>query len=184
MSSNRKNISVLDIEASGIGSHSYPIEVGITLSSGETYSRLIKPIDSWTHWELQAELLHRISREQLLSNGVSLTQVCHELNELCENRILYSDAWVHDSSWLNKLFGFAGILPKFSISPIETLLGDGWTANKWLNVKKQVIQRLGIRPHRALSDALVISEAYKEYLSETEKTNEPPNLFPQHMLVF
>ena len=50
--------AVLDVEASGFGRESYPIEVGYVLSGGQTYCSLIRPLPEWTHWDPQAERVH------------------------------------------------------------------------------------------------------------------------------
>ncbi|MDB5851379.1 MAG: hypothetical protein JWP29_5131, partial [Rhodoferax sp.] len=61
--------TVLDVEASGFGRHSYPIEVGYVLPDGKTYCTLIRPEPTWTHWDPEAEHLHHISRETVLAMG-------------------------------------------------------------------------------------------------------------------
>ena len=49
------NGHVIDIEASGLGAGSYPIEVGIVLANGFTYDSLIARPGFWTHWDEEAE---------------------------------------------------------------------------------------------------------------------------------
>jgi hypothetical protein len=43
--------AVLDVEASGFGAGSYPIEIGYIASDGTSYCTLIRPAPSWTHWD-------------------------------------------------------------------------------------------------------------------------------------
>jgi hypothetical protein len=40
--------TIIDIEASGLGKGSYPIEVGFISGKGETGCTLIKPLAHWT----------------------------------------------------------------------------------------------------------------------------------------
>ena len=40
---------IIDVEASGFGSSSYPIEIGVALEYGSRHSALIKPADDWIH---------------------------------------------------------------------------------------------------------------------------------------
>ena len=47
----------LDMEASGFGRHSYPIEVGFVLGDGQSWCTLIRPAADWTHWDPAAERL-------------------------------------------------------------------------------------------------------------------------------
>ncbi|MFT6270322.1 MAG: hypothetical protein ACJAVV_003156 [Alphaproteobacteria bacterium] len=72
-----KNIgtpSIIDIEASGFGNRSYPIKVGIISGDGRRYCKLIRPLDDWTFGDNEAQNIHGISRELLLSNGESGVQ--------------------------------------------------------------------------------------------------------------
>ena len=57
----------VDVEASGFGSLSYPIEIGIALPDGNRYCTLIAPAPSWVHWDPKAEALHGLSRERLIN---------------------------------------------------------------------------------------------------------------------
>ena len=57
--------TLLDIEASGFGRGSYPIEVGLARADGSVCAFLIQPQNEWTHWDPKAELLHGISRSRL-----------------------------------------------------------------------------------------------------------------------
>jgi hypothetical protein len=50
--------NIIDIEASGFGVDSYPVEVGIVLSTGQKYCAIIKPADDWLYWDKKAELVH------------------------------------------------------------------------------------------------------------------------------
>ena len=52
--------SIMDIEASGFGRSSYPIEVGYVLGDGSSFCTLIRPLPSWTHWDASAESVHHI----------------------------------------------------------------------------------------------------------------------------
>ncbi|WP_315853224.1 hypothetical protein [Alteromonas oceanisediminis] len=84
--------SIIDVEASGFGANSYPIEIGVVRSDGARYCKLIKPLSDWLHWDKEAEALHGIRREVLLTHGLDAVEVCHELNQFLHNEQLYSDA--------------------------------------------------------------------------------------------
>jgi len=85
--------SIIDVEASGFGSDSYPIEIGVVLTSGERYCSLIVPVTEWTHWDAQAAKLHGITRTFLKQNGRPVTEVAQALNSLIEDQTVYSDGW-------------------------------------------------------------------------------------------
>ena len=45
------NPLIIDVEASGFGSKSYPIEIGVALNDGQRFCTLILPAPNWTHWD-------------------------------------------------------------------------------------------------------------------------------------
>lgn len=165
------NGNVIDIEASGLGSFSYPIEVGVVLSNGQTYEALIQPRSNWRHWDANAEKIHGISRATLATQGRSVETVCAELNSFCAGKILYSDCWVHDSRWLNMLFAEGGVAPRFHCSAIESIVREEKLAH-WMQYKHAFARSAQIPPHRALNDAIIISETL-ERLTVNEPEIEP-----------
>ena len=82
---------VLDIEASGFGRGSFPIEIGFVLPDGESFCTLIRPAPGWTHWDPAAERLHRISQATARSHGRDAREVSLLLNERLHGLTLYCD---------------------------------------------------------------------------------------------
>ncbi len=150
---------ILDIEASGFGAGSYPIEVGVALPDGSLHAWLIRPLGDWTHWKESAEQIHGISRERLQNEGLSLIQVASELNELLGGKTVYSDGWGVDRSWLARLFYEAGVLQRFKLDSIYTLLSEE-QLEKWQKTREEVLNETGMVPHRAGTDALIIQKTY------------------------
>ena len=151
--------TIIDIEASGIGKGSYPIEIGVILSSGKSYCALICPDTEWQHWDHQAEALHGISRETLLTSGRNISIIAGELNELLADQTVYCDGWVVDKPWLTQLYQKSGAKPKFSLSALEMILKEP-QMEIWAQTKAQVIQDLALTRHRASADARIIQETY------------------------
>lgn len=151
--------SIIDVESSGLGSKSYPIEVGVALSSGELYCSLILPAPSWTTWDRTSEMIHGISRQVVLSRGHPIGDVTRDLNRLLENRTVYTDGWVVDQRWISQLYYEASIPQLFSVSSLENILSEG-QMKIWHETKKRVIAELGLNRHRASADAMVIQETY------------------------
>ncbi|HSV54586.1 MAG TPA: hypothetical protein VLJ57_20860 [Burkholderiaceae bacterium] len=147
--------AVLDIEASGFGRNSYPIEVGYVLANGEAFCTLIRPEPEWTHWDPEAERLHHIPRELVLSRGLPAADVARMLNARLDGQTLYSDGWANDYSWLGALFEVAELAPGFRIENLRALLCDG-EAERWHAVKQQISKELGMQRHRASTDARVL----------------------------
>ncbi len=147
--------AVLDIEASGFGQHSYPIEVGFVLPDGETYCSLIRPAPGWTHWDAGAERVHRISRQTVQVHGRDAREVALLMNERLHGLTLYCDGWAHDYVWLNVLFEAAGLTPSFKLDNLRALLTER-EAPFWAIVKKQVAIEMRLQRHRASSDAKIL----------------------------
>lgn len=151
--------TIIDIEASGFGSRSYPIEIGAIKANGERYCALIKPVAEWQHWSTEAEAIHGISTALLHERGKPARQVCTELNQFLGSITAYSDAWTHDSAWLNCLFFAARVQPLFHLSPIEMIASEAQLL-LWDATKKQLTKELGARRHRASVDAHLIQQTY------------------------
>jgi hypothetical protein len=96
--------SFIDFEASSLNEeNSYPISLGI-VHQRKAYYWLIKPKNSWTDWDVNAEKIHNISRGHLNSHGKEPTIVAEEVRQLLDREsFLYSDNPFWESLWLNKL---------------------------------------------------------------------------------
>lgn len=152
--------AIIDLEASGFGRGSYPIEVGVALEDGTIHAMLIAPADGWDHWDESAEKIHGISRDYLQEHGKTVREVAIFLNDLCSGKILYSDAWSFDSSWLGRLFDEAEIVQRFRLDTITRLL-DEEQLNRWSDVKDETGKQLGLDLHRAANDVKVLRETFK-----------------------
>ena len=151
---------IIDIEASGFGAESYPIEIGIALEEGSKYCTLIMPAPEWTHWDNEAEKVHRVPRDILETYGRPMDEVVAELNELLEGKTVYTDGWVVDKPWLITLFHTAGVDMKFTVSSLEMILSDS-QMKQWHETKDKVADDLNLKRHRASYDAMIIQETYR-----------------------
>lgn len=155
-----KNPIIIDLEASGFGPQSYPIEVGVVLENSDRFCTLISPEEEWTHWSDSAEALHGISRVNLVAAGKSARRVAEQLNGWLEGKTVYSDGWVVDKPWLTTLFYAAGIPMKFQVSSLELIMTES-QINVWDDTKAEVIESSKIGRHRASNDAWIIQETYR-----------------------
>ena len=153
---------VIDVEASGFGKGSYPIEVGVALPDGSRHCYLITPARQWKSWDDAAEKVHGISRDVLLTYGRPLQDVAWRLNELLHNKTVYSDAWSFDLSWLGKLYDAANMQQRFRLADITGLI-DEEQRERWHGVKLQVISDMGLQRHRASGDALILQETWRRF---------------------
>ncbi len=154
-----KRPSIIDIESSGFGPDSYPIEIGVALSRGQRYSTLVQPVESWDYWDPKAESIHGLSRENLQNYGKPIRQIAEELNALLGTETVYSDGWVVDAPWVDKLFYFAFLARSFRVSPLENVLTEEQMAI-WHTTKDEIVSANQIRRHRASTDAMLIQETY------------------------
>lgn len=151
---------VIDVEASGFGRDSYPIEVGVALADGSRHCYLIAPARTWRRWDDAAERIHGISRETLLSYGRPPQDVAWRLNELLRNKTVYCDAWAFDMSWLGKLYDVVNMHQGFRLADIAELIDERQRA-RWHAVKQAVVEELGLKRHRASGDARILQETWR-----------------------
>ena len=105
-----KEIAFIDLEASGLGARSWPIEVGWCFTGGKPQSFLIKPASDWAMeaWDEKAHALHGVARKVLDMQGEELKTVCTALNAALTGHTVYSDAPDWDGFWLYRLFESGG----------------------------------------------------------------------------
>jgi hypothetical protein len=149
---------VIDIEASGFGRHSYPIEVGYALPDGRSRCTLICPATHWTHWDPAAEQVHGITRPTLFSHGRPAAEVAGMLNADLAGRTVYCDGWAHDYAWLAAIFEEAGLRPSFRLESVNALLDDAAMA-RLEPLQARARQDLGLLRHRASNDARALQQA-------------------------
>ncbi len=152
--------AIIDLEASGFGKGSYPIEVGFVLPQGAMYCTLIVPAPNWRHWDPQAENVHHITRDILKAHGKAALTVAQTLNQQLRGLTIYSDGWAHDFSWLGLLFDEAEMTPSFKLDNLRTLLSEV-EADAWHTCKQAVLDELNVPRHRASTDARVLQLTFK-----------------------
>ena len=150
---------VIDIEASGFGRGSYPIEVGFALPDGRTGCTLIRPPEEWSHWDGHAQRLHGLTRDVLLRHGRPATEVADLLNEKLAGRSVYCDNWAHDFAWLARLYDSAGATPAFRLRHVRELLDEAQAA-RWDTACSDARAGLKVGRHRASNDARVLQHAW------------------------
>lgn len=147
--------TVLDVEASGFGRDSYPIEIGYVLPDGGGYCTLVRPEANWTHWDPDAQRLHRIARDTVVLHGRPAADIARHLNHALFGQTVYTDGWANDYSWIGALFDAADLSPSFHIENLRALLTDSEAA-RWHQIKDLVGHELNLRRHRASSDARLL----------------------------
>lgn len=149
---------VLDIEASGFGRESYPIEIGYVLPDGRARCTLIRPAPGWTHWDPEAENVHHIARATLLQHGRPADEVVDMLNHDLAGLTVYCDGWAHDYTWLGALFEAAGRTPRFRLESAYRLLDEA-RLGRLGPLQQRARAELGLLRHRASADARALQVA-------------------------
>lgn len=162
------SIAVIDLEASALGSGSYPIEVGIAVVQGasgciETWSSIIKPTDAWLdhgQWSEQSAAVHGLELSTVVKAGASVQVICEWLNSvLSAATVVASDAPRHDQDWLDTLFSAAGLEQRFTLYNFEALT---LAFNSDQHRHLAYLLRRSRPPHRAGPDALRLASAVLE----------------------
>ena len=99
----------VDFEASSLGKHGYPVEVGWAAEDGSEESQLIRPAPDWEDWSEEAERIHGIARETLLRDGRPHQEVATLMVERLSGHDLLASAPSWDGHWLSKLLRAAGL---------------------------------------------------------------------------
>lgn len=151
---------IIDIEASGLGSGSYPIEVGVVLRDGTPHNYLISPVRGWNYWEAESEDIHGITQQILQTHGRPADEVAWRLNSLLKGKTLYSDSWSYDMSWIGKLYDVTGREQEYKMASLHELLSEEQIEH-WSETKDQVTEELALRRQRASGDAKIIQETFR-----------------------
>ncbi|WP_094706510.1 hypothetical protein [Hahella sp. CCB-MM4] len=151
----------IDFEASSLDLIcSYPIEVAVCLPDGIIHSWLLKPAPLWRDWSPEAEKIHGISRDQLEADGHNVIDVAHALNELIPE-VTYCDALAFDSFWLHRLYKAAKLECRFRLESISHILTPQ-QMNNWVDVRRSVIDELGVDTHRAANDTQILYRTWQK----------------------
>lgn len=179
-----RQIAVLDLEASALGTGSYPIEVGVALVQGPARtiaigSSLIRPAEAWLRdgvWSAASAAVHGISLELAMNQGHRVEYVCDWLNAfLGERTVVATDAPRYDQDWLDTLFRAAGREQQFTLYNFEILTAD-FSSDQHRHLA-YLLSRAPV-PHRAGPDALRLAsklmEAHLGYPPRSEPLELPP----------
>lgn len=154
-------IAFVDVEASGLGPYSWPIEVGWAFHGEAPRSVLIRPAEGWPMqaWEKSAESLHRISPDRLLAEGRDALDVALGLNAALGQATVYSDAPDYDSFWLFRLYTAAGVQPNYKLADLGDLLTPLWKGEPLDLVRRA--SETAPHTHRAAGDVRHLQVMYE-----------------------
>ena len=154
-------LAFIDFEASGLGSRSWPIEVGWAFEDGVGESFLISPAPEWSmdQWDPRAQGLHGITPKMLSDLGVGASVACDRMSAALSGCDVYSDAPDWDAYWMMRLFDAVGRKPSIRLKEFSAVV-PALTAER----KKELIagaDKIAPRRHRAAEDALHLVTVYR-----------------------
>ena len=147
-------IAFIDLEASGLGSMSWPAEVGWCFEGGKPEAHLIAPAPEWSEeaWSKEAEALHGLSIDKLKKSGKPIRDICKKLNAALGEAQVYSDAPDWDSYWLYRLFSSGGVRQQFTLKYFGDLLGG--VSKEEIKAIMNRASEIAPHTHRAREDVL------------------------------
>jgi hypothetical protein len=163
-------IVFVDFEASSLGKHGFPVEVGWAAEDGTEESHLIRPAVDWDEWSEEAERIHGISLDRLRREGTPHDVVARRMMDVLTGQQLYASAPSWDGQWLSRLLRAAG-LPRHALrlrdtdeaqrlAVLASLEGAGvpeaarhGLAEEILGAARRAAEGEGSPAHRALDDA-------------------------------
>ena len=148
--------NIIDFEASGLGISSYPIQVAVILTDGQTYCSWILPHDDWEEhgeWDYEAQKIHNIPKQTLRDIGKPLRIVAQELNDFIAGQTVYCDGGIHDIQWCDTLFWKAGFPRTFKLDKVRAVMHEGVNYHYQKNLS---VKELQLKEHDALNDVKII----------------------------
>ena len=165
----------IDIEASGwIENDGYAIEIAWSDQLGKIHSFLINPeplynIDTrFKYWSFEAQKIHNINREMLLTDGLNPFYLVDYLNEQLKDKTLYSDAPIYDIEWIDVIYKACSIERNWKIKNASILWYDlfGSFYVNYIPYYEKILADEGIiHTHRAADDVRLMLEIYKKGLN-------------------
>lgn len=158
---------VLDIEASGLGENSFPIEIAWQGPIVKPQSFLIRPDPNWDleSWDERAEQLHGIPLRQVLAEGVATRTIVEQLCRDCAGRTILSDGLAFDQVRLNQLCAAARWQGSIRLTDLFLWLGQchretGTPSREAISAFVRGLDNHS-QSHRALDDVQRILELLK-----------------------
>jgi len=112
-------IVFLDFEASSLGRHGFPIEIGWAAENGTEAGHLIRPAPGWEEWSDEAERIHGIPLDRLRREGEPHEAVAARMMDALAGQELYASAPSWDGHWLSLLLRASG-LPRHALRLRDT----------------------------------------------------------------
>jgi len=171
-------ITIIDFEASGLESDSYPIQVAWNIGE-EVHAHFINPnfVTEWQGWSIVSEGVHGLSREFLREHGEHPDDVAKAMNASLKGVVIYSDAVPYDQRWCQRLFdatpyqmafSFADFWQKLAEYAPSGIRGSGVHGmTEWTNqLMDEANKNISLRAHLADNDVKIRMEIIRLAMHE------------------
>ena len=176
-----RTLIFVDVEASGLHRHSYPVEIGwCDDDEGPPASFLIRPHAGWPRTAAYdaGRAIHGIDYADLLAKGLPLPDVVKRLKAAWTDAILVSDAVLQDTRWIAAIYAARDEPMPWKLVEYDVVFSalHQWAGTSVAEATAAVEaakRRLAV-PHRAGPDALrlhricraVIDPAWRAVLTD------------------
>lgn len=153
-------IVFIDLEASGLDRHSFPVEIGWCGDDDiePPPSFLIRPNETWPETDAYHAgfAVHDIPYADLLARGVHLLDLPRRLDAAWTDAILTSDNVLHDTRWLRRAYDAIGRPMPWQLTGFDVIFA---TLSAWSDIPVADVLKLTVAakrlpvPHRAGADA-------------------------------
>ena len=161
---------ILDFEASGLSSESYPIQAAWKFN-GVLKNFYIKPStaeDNWDYWDYCAQDVHGIPREILSDIGKSCDFVAREMLIDLEGQDILSDAPLMEMDWATKLFNQTPYTLNFRFISFCDFIYKNNTRNlsdyEINDIHQLIKSTCGLKAHSAENDVLILEKILLEII--------------------
>jgi hypothetical protein len=182
MGDHLKSMAFIDLEASGLVTGGYPIEVAIAfVPSGDIRDWLIRPSDRWLSdeyaWSPESAQVHGITRQELIEQGLPVEQVAREVVAAAAGSMLFTDNVACDQRWLDILVIESAVpdLAAPRLHDIDVMLASIAGGHAFVVAEEQVEQewrKLGLPRHRAAWDVRRHLEVYHRCCKAGESSRQ------------
>jgi len=150
---------IIDVESSGTGPGSYPVEIGLAMPDGKTHCFLIKPASQWLHWDKRNEQVHHISQATLVAAGKDVGTVALALNSILKGEVAFCEKWGMAITWMSLLYYTARVPQMFTIESLHSLARQP-KINTWNALRQTITEEISPQRRRASTDALILQKTY------------------------
>lgn len=158
MSIDADTLLTLDVVPSSYSEGAHAVAIGIAGANGQTWYRVVCPMEGWEDWDPVTELMHGIERGTAITHGRDAYLVARELNAMLMGKTVIVDNEL-DTHWVCKLFSEVAVDMAFKISVYGNHVSSAEAIEIDALIKSQEW------PHVANADAALLRKILRPYFS-------------------